>query len=217
MFIGHFAVGLASKRAAPRANLGVLILAPVFLDAIWPIFLVAGIESVRIDPGNTAFTPLDLHDYPWSHSLAMAIVWSVVFGLVYHAVTRYRRGAVVLGVGVFSHWVLDFVTHRPDMPLYPGSGTYVGLGLWNSVVGTMVVEIAMFTAGAAIYATATRARDRVGAVAYWAFVAVLGALYLASAFGPPPPSVAALEIGAFVAYLFVAWAWWIDRHRMMTS
>lgn len=217
MFIGHFAVGLASKRAAPRANLGVLILAPVFLDAIWPIFLVAGIESVRIDPGNTAFTPLDLHDYPWSHSLAMAIVWSVVFGLVYHAVTRYRRGAVVLGMGVFSHWVLDFVTHRPDMPLYPGSGTYVGLGLWNSVVGTMVVEIAMFTAGAAIYATATRARDRVGAVAYWAFVAVLGALYLASAFGPPPPSVAALEIGAFVAYLFVAWAWWIDRHRMMTS
>lgn len=217
MFIGHFAVGLASKRAAPRANLGVLILAPVFLDAIWPIFLVAGIESVRIDPGNTAFTPLDLHDYPWSHSLAMAIVWSVVFGLVYHAVTRYRRGAVVLGVGVFSHWVLDFVTHRPDMPLYPGSGTYVGLGLWNSIVGTMVVEIAMFAAGAAIYATATRARDRVGAVAYWAFVAVLGALYLASAFGPPPPSVAALEIGAFVAYLFVAWAWWIDRHRMMTS
>ncbi|HKA87514.1 MAG TPA: hypothetical protein VKE22_07600 [Haliangiales bacterium] len=213
MFIGHFAVGLAGKRAAPRTDLGLLILAPVFLDFVWPIFLVTGIESVRIDPGNTAFTPLDLHDYPWSHSLGMAIVWSVLFGLVYHAATRYRRGAVVLGLGVFSHWVLDFVTHRPDMPLYPGSATFVGLGLWNSVAGTMVVEIAMFAAGAAIYATATRAKDRVGTFAFWALVGVLGVLYVASAFGPPPPSVAAIEIAGFVGYLFVPWGWWIDRHR----
>src|SRR6185436_7872623 len=121
MFVGHFAVGLASKRLAPRSSEGVLLLAPLFLDVIWPVFLATGLESVRIDPGNTAFTPLDLHDYPWSHSLVMSLVWSVLFGLGYYAFSRYRRGAVVIGLGVFSHWVFDFVTHRPDMPLWPGS------------------------------------------------------------------------------------------------
>src|SRR3954470_3350305 len=113
MFIGHFAVGFASKRAAPDTNLGILMLAPLFLDLLWPIFLLLGIETVRIDPGNTAFTPLDLHDYPWSHSLLMAVVWSLLVGGIVLAAKRSRRGAVVVGLGVFSHWVLDFITHRP--------------------------------------------------------------------------------------------------------
>src|SRR3954470_23167036 len=129
MFIGHFAVGFASKRAAPDTNLGILMLAPLFLDLLWPIFLLLGIESVRIDPGNTAVTPLDLHDYPWSHSLLMSLVWSALAGGAVWAAVRQFRPALVIAAGVFSHWVLDFVTHRPDMPLYPGSETYLGLGL----------------------------------------------------------------------------------------
>jgi membrane-bound metal-dependent hydrolase YbcI (DUF457 family) len=214
VFVGHFAVGFASKRVAPDASLGVLLLAPLFLDVLWPVFLVLGIESVRIDPGNTAFTPLDLHDYPYSHSLVMAIVWSVAFAAVWMAAKRDRRTAVVLGLAVFSHWVLDWVTHRPDMPLWPGSSRAVGLGLWNSVPGTMIVEGAMFVAGVAIYATATRARDRIGAIGWWALVALLAVLYLSTAFGPPPPSVAAIEvIGIAAAVVFVAWATWVDRHR----
>src|SRR3954470_9288207 len=117
MFIGHFAVGFASKRAAPDTNLGILMLAPLFLDLLWPIFLLLGIESVKIDPGNTAFTPLDLHDYPWTHSLLMAVVWSLLYGaVVFFAGHRDQRGGVVCALGVFSHWVLDFITHRPDMP-----------------------------------------------------------------------------------------------------
>jgi membrane-bound metal-dependent hydrolase YbcI (DUF457 family) len=217
MFIGHFAVGFASKRLAPRASEGALLLAPLFLDALWPLFLATGLETVRIDPGNTAFTPLDLHDYPYSHSLVMSLVWSLLLGGLYFAVTRYRRGALVIGLGVFSHWVLDFVTHRPDMPLWPGSTTSVGLGLWNSRAGTMLIEGAMFVAGVVIYARTTRARDRIGAVGWWAMVAFLVLAYLSSALGPPPPSVKALIVVAFVAWLFVPWAWWFDRHRAVVS
>lgn len=213
MFIGHFAVGFAAKKLAPRTSGGVLLLAPLFLDAIWPVFLAAGWETVRIDPGNTVFTPLDLHDYPYSHSLLMSVVWSLLLGGIYFGATRYGRGALVVGAGVFSHWILDFVTHRPDMPLYPGSATSVGLGLWNSRAGTMLVESAMFVAGIWIYARTTRARDRVGAIAWWAMVVLLVALYTSTAFGPPPPSVKAIIVFGFVAWLFIPWAWWFDRHR----
>ena len=119
MFIGHFAVGLASKRAAPRASLGALVAAPFALDLLWPIFLVLGWERVRIDPGNTAFTPLAFDHYPWSHSLALAIVWALVFGAAYWALTRYAVGGMVVGTGVVSHWICDWITHRPDLPISP--------------------------------------------------------------------------------------------------
>lgn len=214
MFLGHFAVGFASKRAAPRASLGVLMAAPLFLDLLWPIFLIAGVESVRIEPGNTAVTPLDLHDYPWSHSLATSLAWSVVFAAAFWAATRYARGAVVLAVGVFSHFVLDFVTHRPDMPLYPGSPISVGLGLWNSRPATLAVELALFVVGVAIYARTTRAINRRGAFALWALVVLLAALYLMTFFGPPPPSVEMIKYGGLTGWLFVPWAWWIDRNRV---
>ena len=217
MFVGHFAVGFASKRLAPRASLGPLLLAPLFLDVMWPVFLVSGLESVRIDPGNTAFTPLDLHDYPYSHSLLTSIGWSLLFAGIFFAVTRYRRGALVVGAGVFSHWLLDFVTHRPDMPLYPGSAVSVGLGLWNSRAGTMLVESAMFAAGVWIYARCTRARDRRGAAGFWAMVVVLLLLYVSTAFGPPPPNEKILKVGAFIAWVFIPWAWWFDRHRATSA
>jgi membrane-bound metal-dependent hydrolase YbcI (DUF457 family) len=214
VFLGHFAVGFASKRAAPRASLGVVMAAPLFLDLVWPIFLIAGVESVRIEPGNTAVTPLDLHDYPWSHSLVTSLVWSAVFATAFWAATRYARGTVVLAVGVFSHFVLDFVTHRPDMPLYPGSPISVGLGLWNSRPGTLAVESTLFVIGVAIYARATRAINRRGAVALWALVVLLAVVYLMTFFGPPPPSVDMIKYAGLTGWLFVPWAWWIDRNRV---
>lgn len=213
MFIGHFAVGLASKRLAPKTSLGLLLTAPLLLDLLWPIFLLFGWESVRVDPGNTRFTPLDLHDYPYTHSLAGALCWSLAFGGLYLLSQRDRRGAWVLGLGVFSHWLLDFLTHRPDMPLYPGSGLRVGLGLWNSIPGTLLVETSIFVAGVALYATGTRARNRTGSIALWALVALLGLLYVGVAIGPPPPSARAIMIGGLSSWLFVPWAFWIERNR----
>lgn len=137
MFLGHIAVGFAAKRAAPRASLGALMTAPVLLDLLWPLGLILGIEKVRIAPGNTAFTPLDFVSYPWTHSLLMAPVWASLFMLAYLARTGYVAGAFWVGIGVASHWVLDWFTHRPDLQLVPWSPVRVGLGLWNSVPATV--------------------------------------------------------------------------------
>lgn len=213
MFIGHFAVGFAAKKYAPRANLAALLAAALFLDILWPIFVLAGWERVRIDPGNTRFTPLDFVRYPWSHSLVMALVWATAFALVFYGITRYRAGAVVIWIGVVSHWVLDWISHRPDMPLYPG-GPKLGLGLWNSIPGTMIVEVAMFAAGVYLYAHATRAFDLSGRYLLVGFVGLLLVLYVAERFSPPPPSVAAIAwTGVAAAIIFLPWSWWFDRHR----
>jgi LexA-binding, inner membrane-associated putative hydrolase len=212
MFIGHFAVGLASKRVAPRASLGVLMAAPNLLDLLWPVFLLLGWEQVRIDPGNTAFTPLDFVSYPISHSLLTACGWGALFVLLYWVRPRYTRGAFVIGLGVVSHWVLDFITHSPDMPLYPG-GPKFGLGLWNSVPATVSVELGMYVVGAWLYLSMTRARDRTGAFAMWAFLAFGLVSYVANILGPPPPSTRAIAFVTLTLWLVPVWAWWIDRHR----
>lgn len=217
MILGHPAVGFASKRAGPRVPLGWLIAAPLWLDLIWPVFLILGLESVRIDPGNTVVTPLDLRDFPWSHSLIMSLVWSGVLGGVYFALRRDGLGALVIGVGVFSHWLFDFFMHARDMPLYPGSSTYLGLGLWNSLAGTLIVEFGLFAAGVWLYVTGTRARDRTGTVSLWAMVVVLVLIYVAAVFGPPPVNVDAIAYGALLGWLFIPWAAWIDRHRELVS
>jgi membrane-bound metal-dependent hydrolase YbcI (DUF457 family) len=216
VFIGHYAVGFAAKRLAPRASLGVLMAAPILLDLLWPVFLAAGWEQVRIDPGNTAFTPLDFVSYPISHSLAAAIGWGLLCGIIYRLLTGYARGAVVVGLGVVSHWVLDFVTHRPDLPLYPG-GERFGLGLWNSIPATMAVEIAMYAAAVWIYVSMTRPRDRIGAYSLWAFVAFALVAYAGNVAGGPPPGVGALIVVASVQWIVPFWAWWIDRHRVVAA
>lgn len=213
MFIGHFAVGLAAKRVAPRASLPVLLAAPQVLDILWPIFVAAGVERVRIVPGAMAASPLVLEYMPYSHSLAAAALWSVVFGAGYFLITRDRRSAGVLALCVMSHWVLDWIAHAPDMPLWSGDGPRYGLGLWTSIPATLIVEGSMFAIGAWLYASSTRARDRIGAVAYWALIGVLAAAYVGAIFGPPPPSVHALIVVSCGAMVVLPWAWWIERHR----
>jgi membrane-bound metal-dependent hydrolase YbcI (DUF457 family) len=213
MFIGHMAVGFASKRAAPRTSLGTLMIAPLFVDLLWPIFLLAGLEDVRIQPGNTAFTPLDFVRFPWTHSLLMGVVWALLFALLYRARTGYGRGAIVLAIGVVSHWVLDWITHRPDLQLVPWDPHRVGLGLWNSRMGTMGLELSMFVIGLGLYLLTTRARNVRGHVALWLYVVTMIGLYFADAGGPPPPSVRALEWVALATWAFIPWVYWIDRNR----
>lgn len=213
MFIGHFAVGFAAKKAAPKASLGALIAAPIFVDLLWPIFLLLDWERVRIDPGNTAFTPLDFVSYPITHSLLTTLGWATLFAAAYHAWTRYRPGTILIFIGVVSHWVFDAIVHRPDLPLYPGGTARIGLGLWNSVPATFVLEGALFAVGVWIYLRTTRAADKAGLYGFGAFVTVLLVLYLSAVLGPPPPNETALAWVALSAWLFVPWVAWFDRHR----
>jgi membrane-bound metal-dependent hydrolase YbcI (DUF457 family) len=213
MFIGHIAVGFAAKRIAPGASLAPLMAATLLLDLAWPIFVLAGWERVRIDPGNTAFTPLAFEYYPYTHSLLFAILWSAGFAGLYFAFTRYGRGAHAVAAVVFSHWLLDAVVHRPDLPLYPGSDTYVGLGLWNSVAGTIALELALFASGFYLYFTATRPMNKAGSLVLLAFTGTLLVLYFGNVYGPPPPSPTAVASAGLALWLIPVWAAWFDRNR----
>jgi len=150
VFIGHFAVAFAAKKVAPKASLGTLVFAAVFLDAVWPVLVLLGIERFRIVAGYTAINPFEFLHYPWSHSMLMTGVWAVLFAIVYQTVKGDRAGAMWVGIVVASHWVLDCVTHRPDMPLYPGGSERLGLALWQSWPATFAVEGSMFAAAVAL-------------------------------------------------------------------
>jgi hypothetical protein len=217
MFIGHYAVALAAKKAAPKTSLGTLLIAAQFLDLLFPILVLVGLEHVRPDPGNTAFTPYDFYDYPISHSLATSIAWSIAFGFIYFAIRRDRKGSWVLGICVLSHWILDVISHGPDMPIAPGMSAYVGLGLWNSIPATIIVEGAMFAVGVALYARTTVAKDRVGTYAFWAFVGFLTLVYAGNAINREPASESAMGIVGLAAVIIILWAYWIDRHRRPAS
>ena len=212
MFIGHLGLAFAAKKVAPRPSLGTLALAAQLVDGVWPVFLLLGWEKVEIVPGITAVTPLLFASYPYTHSLAAGAVWALLLAGGYYLLRRDGVGAGWIAALVVSHWILDFISHRPDMPLWPG-GPKVGLGLWNSVPATLAVEFALFAGGIWLYVSVTRARDRVGTWALAVFVLLLAVLYLAAVFGPPPPSVQVLAMSGILGWLFVVWAYWIDRHR----
>lgn len=212
MFIGHVGLAFAAKKVAPRPSLGTLALAAQLVDGVWPVFLLLGWEKVEIVPGITAVTPLLFVSYPYTHSLAAGAVWALLLGGGYYLLRRDGVGAAWIAALVLSHWALDFISHRPDMPLWPG-GPKVGLGLWNSVPATLAVEFALFAGGLWLYLSATRRRDRIGTWALAAFVTLLAVLYLAAVFGPPPPSVQVLAMSGLLGWLFVVWTYWIDRHR----
>lgn len=214
MFVGHFAAGLIAKRAAPAASLGTMILAALFPDLLFSVFLLAGIEHVAIQPGITAVNPLDLYDIPLSHSLLMDAFWGAALAAVYFWRRRDRRGAWVVFAAVLSHWLLDWVSHRPDMPLAPGVARYFGLGLWHFVWATFVVEGLLWAASILLYARITKAKSRAGVLGFWSMIVVLSALWIVSLGGAPPPSVLAVGIvNSILCLLALAWAYWVNRLR----
>ncbi|HMA18159.1 MAG TPA: metal-dependent hydrolase [Thermoanaerobaculia bacterium] len=216
MFIGHYAVGFAAKRAAPKTSLGLLIGSAVLLDLMWPVFLLFGWEEVRVTRGATPFLNLDFVSYPISHSLVTSVGWALVAGGVYWIATRYRAGALWIALGVVSHWLLDLVAHRPDLPLWP-AGPKAGLGLWNSTFATIAVEEAMLAAGLWIYVLHTSPRDRSGRWAFVAFVVFTLAIYVSSIVSPPPPSPRAVAWVGLAAWILPFWAGWFDRHRRLET
>jgi len=214
MFLGHYGLAFAAKRAAPRTSLGALTFAAQFLDELWPILLLLGVEQVRIVPGYMVTNPLEFIYYPYSHSLLMSIVWGTLIGGAYFLLRRDRRGAWLILLLVVSHWFLDVPMHARDLPLWPGaSSPKVGWGWWNSIAVTYVMELVLYFAGFAVYLRSTQAKDRIGSWGLWVNVVVLVALYFASG-GQPPPSERALAWTALGIWIFVPWAWWVDRHRV---
>ena len=214
MFIGHYALAFGAKKVAPMISLGTLFLACQFADLLWPTLLVLGLEVVQIDPGNTVVTPLNFVSYPYSHSFVALVGWSALFALAYRAIRGWHPVAIAtIAALVFSHYVLDVITHRPDMPITLTGSRRLGLGLWNHPGTTLAVESAMFIFGTTIYMSATRARDRIGRIGLYALIVVIVAIYFAALYGPPPPSTTAIATAGHLSWLFVIWAYWVDRHR----
>lgn len=214
MFLGHYAAALAAKKVTPYTSLGTLLLAGELADLVWPSLLLRGTEVVRIVPENPPLLRLEFVRYPWSHSLLMLAAWAGLLAVLYLFFRRYPRGALVVAALVVSHWVLDFISHRPDMPLVPWGGPHVGLGLWYSQAATLAVEGTSLAIGTWLYAQHTEPVDRIGRYAFAGFIIVIAAVYLASLVGPPPPDTNVLAWSAQGLWLFVIWAYWLDRHRV---
>lgn len=213
MFIGHFGIGFGAKSAVPEVSLGSLFLAAQFLDLLWPMLLLLGMEKVRIVPGATVVTPLVFEHYPISHSLATAVGWAALVGGIHFVLKRKRIAALVLGILVISHWVLDAIVHQPDLPLFPGSSTVVGLNAWSSLPLTLTIEGSLFGFGVWLYARATSPNDAIGRWGFVALVVFLSGIYAGNLFGAPPPSPEAIAWVGQLQWLLVLWGLWIDKHR----
>lgn len=216
MFLGHYAAALAAKALAPRASLGTLTFAAVFADLACATLLLAGVETMRMQPHSAGIMPYVFDHYPISHSLAALGLWGTTIGAVYYLLTRAPGAALVVAVLVVSHWPLDAVVHRPDLPLVPGGATSVGLGLWNSGAATVAVEGSLFVGGLMVYRRATRGLGlRRWPLALYA--ALLAGAFLLTAYGPAPTSLQAIAWAGQAQWLLVALAWWVDRAPARTA
>lgn len=211
MFVGHYGVSFAAKRAEPAIPLWVLFLAVQLLDVLWAPFVLAGIEKARIVPGFTASNPFDLYYMPYTHSLVGALLWSCAGALFYQVVARpsRRQTSVVIGLAVFSHWVLDLIVHRPDLPLYDNSAK-VGLGLWNAPVLAFGLEATLLFGGMWLCYRGQFTRVP-GTLAFGVLMFAVQAYVF---FGPPPTSDRAFAWTALIAYAtFAAVIWWLQDRR----
>lgn len=210
MFVGHIGAALAAKKISHATSLVWFVLAANLVDLLWPILLLAGVESVRIVPGATAFTPFEFTHYPWTHSLVTGIALGAVLGHIAYMAGVPRPKALIVALLVPSHWVLDFVTHAPDLPLWPG-GPKVGLGLWDSVPATFAVEGILWIAAIALFLSVCRPRGVQGNIAFWSFILLNTAMWAMSPFAPAPPDERSLAIGGLIGWIIIPWAWWIER------
>ncbi|HXI64196.1 MAG TPA: hypothetical protein VNH14_06815 [Gemmatimonadales bacterium] len=219
MFVGHYGVSFAVKRGDKTIPLWVLFVAVQLLDVFWGAFVLFGIERVRIVPGITASNPLDLYYMPYTHSLVAAVLWSLGAYVSYRLIRRFgasHRAALLVAIAVFSHWVLDFIVHRPDLPLYDDYPK-VGLGLWNYPAPAFLLEIAVLFGGMFLYlrsTTATPLTDRLGRFGMPVFGVLMLIVQAMAFFGAPPPSAAVAAIEALVFYAaFAAVAARLERRR----
>lgn len=216
MFVGHYGPAYFVKGVEKRIPLWVLFVAVQWVDILWTIFILLGIERVRIAPGYTAANPLGFSYYPYTHSLTAGVFWAVVVGGAYW-VWRRRDGigpALWVGGAVLSHWFLDLIVHVPDLGLI-GNHYKVGLGLWRYPLLSLLAEAFVLLAGAVYYLRRTTPVGPAGRYAMSVFVLVMLAIQVSSAFGPPPPSTTAVAIVGLVTYVvFVGVVWRLERLRV---
>ncbi|HLJ47037.1 MAG TPA: metal-dependent hydrolase [Bryobacteraceae bacterium] len=218
MLAGHLAVALGARRFEPGISLGTLVLAAMAADLLWCVFMIAGVEHVQFRPAMGAANYFAASNIAWSHSLLMDIVWGCLLAAGYFLRRRYPRGAWVLFGAVLSHWVLDWISHRPDMPLAPGTQARYGLGLWASIPATVIVEGGFWICAVFLYARATRAGNRAGSYGFWAVVGILTLIWYNNVAGPPPRDPHTVPIASFVLFsLVVAWGYWMNRVRVRVS
>lgn len=216
MFIGHFGVAFAAKKAAPKISLGVLFIACQLMDLVWPVLVLLGIEKVSVDARPMAANALNFEYYPFTHSLVGAVLLSMIFRWIYFAFTKDRKTSWIVSTVVLSHWVLDWIVHRPDLPLSINNTHQMGLGLWNSVIGTVIVECAIFFGGYFLYWKTMKPVTPAKRGALWGMVAFLMLIFVMSIWGPQPElgtSGAALTAPALAMWILVPWAWWVDSRR----
>jgi len=219
MFIGHFGLSFAAKKAAPKVSLGFLFIATQFVDILWPFMLVLNIEKVVIVPCYTKSNALDFLFFPYTHSLLAGIVWGLVMGTVYWLLKSDKQGALIVGLCVLSHWFLDFIVHTADLPLSPFGEDKFGFGLWNHVAVSLTIETILFLAGVYTYYGVTKAKTTAGKWGLWSFVVFLIVFNISNTFGPPPPaSITALSVTLIVLMLvIVGLAYWVDSKRVVTG
>ena len=214
MFVGHYGVSFAVKSVDKRIPLWLLFIAVQFVDVLWAIFVLTGIEKVRITPGITATNPLDLYYMPYTHSLVAALLWSGAGFIGYKA---SRRGAsyaaFLVAAAVFSHWVLDLIVHRPDLPLY--DDTYkLGFGLWNYPALALALEASLLFGGVLLYLRASKAVSPIGTFGVPVFGILLLIVQGIVFFGAPPPSPSAAALTALLSYVVLAGvAYWLEKKR----
>lgn len=217
MFIGHYGVGLAAKKYAPAISLGWLFIAVQFSDLLWPTLLLLNVEHVAINTNPAATVPFEFIDYPFSHSLLMVLLWSFLFGFIYWLLKKKTKYAIILGLCVLSHWVLDLLVHYPDLPIYPGSALKVGLQLWSLPVVEDILEILIFIVGTVIYLRTTIAKNKTGKYVLWILLLLLVVAFAANIFGPPPTDVKSIAWTAQFMWLFVVLAFWADYNRSVKN
>lgn len=217
MFLGHYGVAFALKRAEPKLSLGTLFIAVQLPDLLWGIFVLLGWERARIVPGYTAMTPLEFLDYPISHSFVGVIVWSIVAAALYYSwptrdTSRHWQAAFMVGLAVFSHYPLDVLVHVADLPLTGNNSAKLGLGMWNNPTATLAAEAIVFVGGLALYLARGSHRHPVRIGRILVLVLLLVGTYLASVYGPPPPSMTVVAVSDIVFILGIgALAGWADR------
>jgi hypothetical protein len=206
MFVGHYGVAFGAKQLTPAVPLWVYFIAVQWLDVVWSILVLLGIEKLHIVPGFTEANALDLYYMPYTHGLPGAIVLSLALGAIVAASVARRRGMafLVISAAAFSHWILDLIVHIPDLPLYDNTDK-VGFGLWRHVALSFPLELIVLAAGAWIYVRAAHPPIR-GRNALCIFVVLLAALQAYANFGPPPASETAMAVMALAFYLVLAGA-----------